>query len=182
LPRSRLRERGQKRQRDPLPERSEKEDENRVRQRETAYTVGASVRRCSAQTEHVAEEPRATIHRGMRRILLLVAASLLLFACKRHEERLDKNRQAMLDAVTPCPAPATCTAKMEAADRQVSICTPPIDPQSYAPGDVVVVKELNVHNTLGRIKRHRGAVYDMEFADGFTLERSADVIMGRLCR
>ena len=88
----------------------------------------------------------------------------------------------MLASVTPCPAPATCTATLTAAARDVRVCSPAPDAQAYQVGDIVVVKELGAKATLARVKDRRGATYAIELAEGVISERTADRLIGRVCR
>ncbi len=116
------------------------------------------------------------------RILAPAVLLLALVGCKKQVAEQDARRDAMFAEVTSCAAPATCTGKMTAAAREVSVCAPTPDVQSYGTGDIVVVKELSVHDTVARVKAHRGKVYDVEFADGNVLERRADLLIARLCK
>jgi len=107
-------------------------------------------------------------------------ACVTLVGCKKE---MDARRQHWLDSAGACPAPATCSAKMTAAAREISICAPALDKQALGAGDVVVVRELvGAHDTVGRIKQRRSAGFDVEFPDGATLERSSDVVIARVCR
>ncbi len=117
-----------------------------------------------------------------RPIFAAAALLVLLVGCKKQVAGQDARRDAMFAEVSACPPPATCTAKMTAAAREVSVCAPTPDVASYGPGDIVVVKELGVHDTVARVKAHHRNVYDIEFVDGTTLERSADLLVGRLCK
>ncbi len=118
-------------------------------------------------------------------VVVVVALFSLLLAlpgCKKQIAKQDAKRDEMFAQVTPCPAPATCTAKLTAGKSDVSVCAPSPDTQSYLPGDIVVVKEVGVFDTVARVKAHRGKVYDVEFVDGFTQERSAGALVARLCK
>ncbi|MEO8796266.1 MAG: hypothetical protein ABI551_00140 [Polyangiaceae bacterium] len=117
-----------------------------------------------------------------RPIFAAAALLALLVGCKKQVADQDARRDAMFAEVTACPPPATCTAKMTAAAREVSVCAPTSDVKSYGPGDIVVLKELGVHDAVARVKAHHRNVYDIEFVDGTTLERSADLLVGRLCK
>lgn len=116
----------------------------------------------------------------MLALAALAAGSLV--GCKKKQ---DARRQEWLDTATACPAPAACTGKMNAAAREVSVCEPSPDTKSLQAGDVVVTKELGgAHRTVGRIEKPKagGTSFDVEFPDGFVLERSAADVVARVCR
>jgi len=101
--------------------------------------------------------------------------------CKKHEEKMAASRERLISEATSCPAPATCTGKIETPSREVSVCAPPLDPQAYAGGDIVILKELGIH-TVAKVKKRSGKVYVVEFPDGFELERAGAAVVGRVCK
>jgi len=112
--------------------------------------------------------------------LTIVVAMALLAGCK---DKQDATRQAWLDGVGACPAPAKCTGKARAAARDVATCEPTIDTKTLAAGDVVVVKEKIGFDTVGKIKTVKpSGGFDVEFPDGFVLDRPAESVVGRLCK
>ncbi len=116
-------------------------------------------------------------------ILVAVAACLVLGACKRWEDKMETGRQALLASATPCPAPATCSAKTTVSRREVSTCSaPPAAGQKYAVGDIVIVSDLGGIPTLARVTAQQSKSYRVEFAEGVINERSADSIVAQVCR
>ncbi len=126
-------------------------------------------------------------HIGMRRSGRMLAATAIVGAalsawgtgCKTPAQ-LDAKRKEMLAAATPCPAPETCTGKARAVDTDVSTCAP-LDTKALVAGDVVIVKELVVHDTIARVKSNDGGL-KIEFVDGFVLDRGDDKIVARICK
>lgn len=104
---------------------------------------------------------------------------LVLVALCSCEDKLEQVRSTMLREVTACPAPAVCTGKMQVSQRDVAVCAPA--PSGYAAGDIVAVRELGL-DTVARVKATHGSDYDLEFADGITLQRKPDVLRARLCK
>jgi hypothetical protein len=121
-----------------------------------------------------------------RKLALFIAAVLALAAfagCRKWHDKMESGRQALLDSATPCPAPATCTAKMTVSQRQVSTCSaPPADGKMYAVGDTVVVKDIGGIDTLARVKTQDGKNYRVEFAEGVTNQRDASTLIAQVCK
>lgn len=109
----------------------------------------------------------------LRAALLAVIAlgTLASVGCAKWENKMDAGRKELLAAATPCPAPATCTAKVTVAGSDVSTCSAPPAGGKYAVGDVVAIHELGVHS-LARVKSLEGSEYNVTFAEGVTNKRS----------
>ncbi len=95
---------------------------------------------------------------------------------------MEKGRQELIAAATPCKGPATCTGKMKLPHDEVAVCTPTPDPSTYEPGEVVVIHELGI-DVLAKINEKKGPqAYEVRFYDGAVLERPAAAVRGRACK
>jgi hypothetical protein len=120
---------------------------------------------------------------GARIIAVVALFLVVLGACKKWEDKMETGRQALIASATPCPSPATCSAKMTVSQRQVSTCSaPPAEGKMYAVGDTVVVKDLGGIDILARVKEHEGSGYRVEFAEGVINSRPASAIVAQVCR
>lgn len=99
-------------------------------------------------------------------------------ADRRVESRID----AMVAGATGCPAPATCGRRVEASGRVVAVCAPEVGVERIAVGDVVATSEMKNHTSVGVVTARRGDAIVVEFPDGSSFERSADRVVGRVCR
>jgi hypothetical protein len=124
---------------------------------------------------------------GPSRLVLAVAigAGIVLLACVLLAWRLatrTTNQEDLLRSATACAAPATCSVKIEALSRQLTVCTStqPRASRTYANGDVVLVSEKDGHVTVGRVTEVVDSAYMIQLPDGFT-RHPADHLLGRVC-